>query len=160
MHLSNCTQAGRCHLLCLMALAVPSCGMWAVRSSDGSGSPPQYLNTTDGQVGLGWYKQHCLDTAESREAVFPRCRKSSRRKQAALLILPFFFDEKCCGLAVGAGGRALFCRKTSLVFLSKGLDTFRSPSSPHPAAVGHLPSVSKDRVSSTSHFAVLSVIIN
>lgn len=39
-------------------------------------------------------------------------------------------------------------------------DSIKSPSSPTPAAVGHLPSVSKDRENSTSHFAVLPVIIN
>lgn len=89
-----------------MALAVPSSGTWAERSPGGSRSPPQYLKIIDGQVGLGWYKQRCLDRAESTEAALLQCRKCSRRKQAALLILPLFFNEKCCGFAVDAGGRA------------------------------------------------------
>lgn len=67
-----------------MAVAIPGSGAWPERSGDGSRSPPQYLKIIDGQVGLGWYKQKCLDIAESREAVFLWCRKSSRRKQAAL----------------------------------------------------------------------------
>lgn len=47
-----------------------------------------------GESGWDVKKKKCLDTAESGEAAFPLCMRSSRRKQAALLIFPSFFNEK------------------------------------------------------------------